>query len=68
MTKFEKLKEILKEIPLLKYFNVNLPIISSVDCSKHSVKTVIMQETRPVAYSAKTLSKTQLNKIKKHFL
>lgn len=58
---FERLKESLKTLPVLKYFDVNAPITLSVDSSKHAVGAVLIQEGRPVAYAAKALDKTQQN-------
>ncbi len=58
---FENLKEHLESPPNLKFYDVNAPIILSVDSSKHAVGAVILQEGRPVAYATKALDKTQQN-------
>ncbi|XP_054264957.1 uncharacterized protein K02A2.6-like [Macrosteles quadrilineatus] len=58
-TAYKKLNEALASPPLLRYFDPKLPITLSVDASSHSVASVLLQENQPVAYSSKSLTKTQ---------
>jgi len=57
---FNQLKELIKSPPVLRFFDPKLPITLSVDSSSHAVGAVLMQESQPVAYSSKSLNKTQL--------
>nr|XP_039256275.1 uncharacterized protein LOC120332995 [Styela clava] len=58
---FEKLKYAISNAPVLKYFNVNEPVILSVDASSKRVGACLIQNGRPVAYASKSLTKCQQN-------
>ena len=56
---FLKLKEALQSTPKLAYYDVNKPVVVSVDASSHAIGAVLLQEGRPIAYSTKALTPTQ---------
>ncbi|KAL7873908.1 hypothetical protein SRHO_G00048780 [Serrasalmus rhombeus] len=56
---FEKLKTMLTEAPVLKYYDVSLPVTVSVDASKCGLGAVLLQEDRPVAYASRALTETE---------
>ncbi|XP_044731834.1 uncharacterized protein K02A2.6-like isoform X2 [Chrysoperla carnea] len=56
-----KIKDAIKTAPILKHYNPNESITLSVDASKHSVGAVLLQGDRPVAFSSKALTTSQLN-------
>lgn len=58
---FEKLKQTLKRPPVLGYFNRREPVLLSVDASSPAVGRVLIQNEKPIAYTAKALTKSQKN-------
>lgn len=56
---FEALREALAKAPVLAYYQKNKPITLSVDASQNGIGAVIMQNGHPLAYSSRSLSKTQ---------
>lgn len=58
---FCKLKEILKNPPVLGNFNPNLPILLSVDATSTAYGGALIQNGHPIAYYSKSLTKTQIN-------
>lgn len=56
---FHKLKTMLTEAPLLRYYDVKLPVTLSVDASKSGLGAVLMQEDKPVAYASRALTETE---------
>lgn len=58
-TDFEILKNMLTNTPVLKYYNVNKPVVLSVDSSSTGLGAVMLQENLPVAYASKSLSNSQ---------
>jgi hypothetical protein len=58
---FEKLKEVLTSTPVLRFFDVNLPVTLSVDASSKAVGFCLLQKNGPVAYGSKALSSSQQN-------
>ncbi|XP_059046435.1 uncharacterized protein K02A2.6-like [Achroia grisella] len=56
---FLKLKELLKTPPVLGYYNPKAPIILSVDASSYACGGVLIQEGKPIAYCAKSFTKTE---------
>lgn len=58
-TAFAKLKEVLISTPKLAYYDVNKPVLISVDASSYAVGAVLLQEGRPIAYASRALSEAQ---------
>ena len=56
---FNKLKDLVTQAPVLAHFEVNKPIVLSVDASMSAVGAVILQSGKPVAYASKSLSLSQ---------
>lgn len=56
---FCTLKRVLSEAPVLRFFDVNKPIVLSVDSSREGLGAVILQEGCPIMYASKTLSVEQ---------
>lgn len=56
---FDLLKKKLTETPVLKYYDVNEPVMLSVDASLKALGAVLLQNNQPVAYAAKALTQTQ---------
>ena len=56
---FETLKTLITHAPVLKYYNVNEPLVLSVDASSEGLGAVLLQNNQPVAYASKPLNKTQ---------
>ncbi|XP_055585053.1 uncharacterized protein K02A2.6-like [Uranotaenia lowii] len=58
---FQKIKKLMISPPVLAFYDVNLPIVLSVDASSNALGAMLMQEGRPVAYASKALSKAEMN-------
>ncbi|XP_055715454.1 uncharacterized protein K02A2.6-like [Phlebotomus papatasi] len=58
---FLKLKNFLKNPPVLAFYDVNKPMVLSVDSSANAFGAVLMQERRPIAYATKALTDCQRN-------
>ena len=56
---YDRLKRVLCEPPVLAYFDINKPIILSVDASKDGLGAVILQEGKPIAYGSKAMTETE---------
>lgn len=56
---FRNMKEVLCQPPVLAYFDINKPIVLSVDSSSEGVGCVIFQEGKPVAYGSRALTPTE---------
>lgn len=56
---FQKLKKLICEAPVLRYFDPKKPVKLSVDSSSTALGAVIMQEDLPIAYASSTLSDCQ---------
>lgn len=55
---FNKMKEVLCKPPVLAYFNVNKPIIVSVDSSSEGMGCVIFQDSKSITYGSRALTQT----------
>jgi len=53
------LKTVLSSLPVLRLFDVNKPVIVSVDASPIGLGAVLLQEGQPVAFSSTTLTATK---------
>lgn len=58
---FQKLKDLVARAPVLKYYDVSAPVLLSVDASSFALGACIMQEGHPVAYAARSLTKSEKN-------
>lgn len=58
-TSFEELKRLVTNAPTLKFFDVNKPVMLSVDASSEGIGAVILQEGKPVAYASRALTDCQ---------
>uniref|UniRef100_A0A3P9J671 ribonuclease H n=1 Tax=Oryzias latipes TaxID=8090 RepID=A0A3P9J671_ORYLA len=56
---FEKLKTLVSQAPVLKYYDVNKPVTLSVDASSEGLGAVLLQEGQPVAYGSRALTDCQ---------
>ncbi|XP_049885516.1 uncharacterized protein K02A2.6-like [Pectinophora gossypiella] len=56
---FLKLKDLLKNPPVLGYYNPKAPILLSVDASSYACGGVLIQNDKPIAYCAKSFTKTE---------
>ncbi|KAL4008088.1 hypothetical protein ACER0C_001940 [Sarotherodon galilaeus] len=56
---FNKLKTFLTEAPVLRYYDVQLPVTLSVDALKSGLGAVLLQEGKPVAYASRSLTETE---------
>lgn len=54
-----ELKNAMSSLPILRLFDVNRPVVVSVDASPIGIGAVLMQEGQPVAFSSTTLTATQ---------
>jgi hypothetical protein len=58
---FEKLKQVLIEAPVLRYFDVNKQVTISCDASRQGLGFVLMQDEHPIAYGSRSLSDSEKN-------
>lgn len=58
---FIKLKEVLTNSPVLKYYDVNAEVKLSVDASSYAVGAVLLQNDQPIAYASAALTSAQKN-------
>ena len=60
---FQKVKDILTQTPgpVLAYYDPSKELILQVDASKYGLGATLLQEGRPVAYSSKALTPTEVN-------
>lgn len=49
------------KVPILKYYDINKPVVLSVDSSSTGLGAVLLRDNLPVAYSSKALSDVQRN-------
>ncbi|KAI2666787.1 Retrovirus-related Pol polyprotein from transposon 17.6 [Labeo rohita] len=56
---FERLKSLVSNTPVLKYFDVNKEIMLSVDASAEGLGAVLLQEGHPVAFGSRSLTECQ---------
>ena len=59
MTSFEKLKELVTEPPVLRYYNPKKDIVLTVDASSKGLGACILQENQRIAYGSKALTDSQ---------
>ena len=67
---FENLRSLLTSPPVLRYYDVHLPVVLQCDASDTGLGAVLLQEGLPVMYSSRALTATERNyaQIEKEFL
>lgn len=58
---FDEIKRLLREAPVLKYFDSQRPTIVQCDASQSGLGCCLMQDGRPVAYASRALTATEQN-------
>jgi hypothetical protein len=58
---FDEIKEYLTSPPVLRYYDVNLPVRLTCDASKSGLGAACLQENIPIAYASKAMTPTQMN-------
>lgn len=56
---YEELKKILCEAPVLAYYDPNKELIIQVDASSKGIGCALIQDSKPIAYASKALTKCQ---------
>lgn len=56
---FTKLKEVIASPPVLKFFDVQQPVVLSADASQHGLGAVCLQNNRPVAFASRAHTETE---------
>lgn len=58
---YNKIKQLVAEPPVLKYFSTDRPVTIQCDASSHGLGATLLQEGQPVAFASRTLTKTEEN-------
>ena len=58
---FNKLKQLITEAPVLRFYDPRKELTLSVDASSKGLGAVLIQEEQPVAYASRALTKCQMN-------
>ena len=58
---FQKLKDLLSSAPVLRYYDVTLPVVIQCDASQSGLGAAILQDGRVVEYASRALSLTEKN-------
>lgn len=58
---FQKLKLLVTESPILRYYDPNKPLTLTVDASSTGLGAALVQEGQPIAYASRALTKSQKN-------
>lgn len=56
---FDELKRCLTTVPVLQYYNLEKPVVISVDASKNGLGACMMQDNLPVCYASRSLTKAE---------
>ena len=56
---YQRLKNLVTNAPVLKFYDKNAPVSMHVDASKSGLGAVLIQDNHPVAYGSKALDSTQ---------
>jgi len=56
---FQEIKDILSKHPVLAYFDVTKPVTISCDASQSGLDAVILQDSKPIAYTSRALRNTE---------
>ena len=57
---FEKVKEIIRQSPVLCYFDPKETLTLEVDASKFGLGACLMQPGRPIAFASKSLTQAEI--------
>ena len=60
-TALTKLKLVLSNAPVLRFYDTSLPTPLQVDASKSGLGACLMQQSQPVAYGPQALSSSEIN-------
>ena len=58
---FNSAKDLITSAPVLRYYDVALPVTLQVDASDNAIGGVLMQEGRPVRFTSHSLNETERN-------
>ncbi|UYV74356.1 K02A2.6-like [Cordylochernes scorpioides] len=58
---FEKIKDLASKAPILRYFDADKSIAIQCDASKHGLGATLLQESQPIIFASRSLSKTEQN-------
>eukprot|EP00794_Sanderia_malayensis_P002127 gene2127-2414_t len=58
---FDRMKEMIIQFPVLRYYDVNLPVTIQCDSSDIGLRACIMQEGRLIPFASRTLSPVETN-------
>ena len=58
---FQKLKDLLSSAPILRYYDVTLPVVIQCNASQSGLGAAILQDGRVVEYASRALSLTEKN-------
>ena len=56
---FDRVKQLVADYPVLRYYNVNLPVTIQCDSSDTGMGAALLQEGQPVAFASRTLTSTE---------
>lgn len=56
---FDELKQCLVSVPVLQYYTLYKPVVISVDASKNGLGACLMQDSLPVCYASRSLTKAE---------
>lgn len=67
---FDHLKKLIVSEPLLRYFDMNRPVLIQTDSSKDGLGSVLLQDDQPVAFASRALTsaETRYSQIEKELL
>lgn len=58
---FNQLKNLLIKAPVLRFYDINKPVVISADASQHGLGCVLLQENLPICYASRALTSTECN-------
>ncbi|UYV81197.1 K02A2.6-like, partial [Cordylochernes scorpioides] len=58
---FEQIKDLASKAPILRYFDTDKSIAIQCDASKHGLGATLLQESQPIIFASRSLSKTEQN-------
>ena len=58
-TAFKEARELVVKYPVLKYYDVQEPVVVQCDASEHELGATLLQNRQPVVFASRSLSKTE---------
>lgn len=58
---FENLQQCITSAPVLQFYDVDKPVTISVDASKNGLDACLLQDSKPVCYASRSLTKSEQN-------